>query len=252
MLDFNLFAKQISKLSEENALSSPKVIVLTILFIWLFKFLKGNNDNITNYRDNELKNTMNCCAEILKNAELALSNKISRAEFFGIVNDQLPLMRPETFNLFVKLLNENGRSIKEFKSTALKELTSIKTKKHISGKYFSKVVRFFDSIFLIAIPFVQTTIVILIIFLTIHTIVKENNLFLFLSLSIYIFTEILLLTILLDYSAKFLNLIINILIFSLPILLYSFTNLSPLTFVAFVLCTVINIVVQIKMYKLTT
>ncbi|PRS14647.1 hypothetical protein C6X95_06625 [Bacillus pumilus] len=249
MLDVNLLAKEISELFGGNALSSPKVIFLTFLFIWLFKFLMNHNDNLLNLRDQEIKTTMKSCSEILKNAELTISNKISKEEFIAIVNEQLALMSPKTFSLFTELLEKGESDIEKFKSTALQELTTLKTHNHFSGKYFNLIIYFYDIIVLIAKPLLQTAIIMLITFLTINTILEDNNLTLFLFLTIYIFGEVILLSILLDLSIKFTHLTFNILIFSIPFIIFQVSNSTSLTIIFIIICSVGNIFIQKKLYK---
>ncbi|MGD7060945.1 hypothetical protein ACQCU3_05480 [Bacillus altitudinis] len=239
--------KQVSGIYEQDIVSSITITIILLTSIWLYKSIKKQYDKLEEERTQTIKDTEDCCADILKNAELAQGSVITESEFYASVSNHLSSIDLESFKKFKILLIKKDRKIKDFQELAMELLN--KSKIHndsIPSKLTNQVSSFLDRLGAIFKPLLATVFIVYFILTVIVNTSNEKELYIYLSIFFYIMVLLLLIASFIDRSIKFKILIINLLIAVIPFLIVLLFKNFILAITSFFICSIIVVIIVKK------
>ncbi|APJ12271.1 MULTISPECIES: hypothetical protein [Bacillus] len=236
--------KQISGIYEQDIVSSITITIILLASIWLYKSIKKQDDKLEEERNQILKDTEDCCADILKNAELAQGSVITESEFYASVSNHLSSIDLESFKKLKLLLIKKDRKIKDFQELAMELLNKSKIHNDSTpSKLINQVSSFLDRLGAILKPLLATVFIMYFILTIIVNTSNEKELFIYFSFFFYIMVLLLLIASFIDRNINFKILIINLLIAIIPFLIVLLFKNFILTITSFFICSIIVVII---------
>ncbi|MCA0119773.1 hypothetical protein [Bacillus sp. RSS_NA_20] len=238
--------KQVSGIYEQDIVSSITITIILLTSIWLYKSIKKQYDKLEEERTQTIKDTEDCCADILKNAELAQGSVITESEFYASVSNHLSSIDLESFKKFKILLIKKDRKIKDFQELAMELNKSKIHNNSIPSKLTNQVSSFLDRLGAIFKPLLATVFIVYFILTVIVNTSNEKELYIYLSIFFYLMVLLLLIASFIDRSIKFKILIINLLIAVIPFLIVLLFKNFILAITSFFICSIIVVIIVKK------